>query len=207
MVQPGEKNQPVTLTDWLRVRFKGLLDPIGAFFLRLGLTPNMVTVIGLVGSAGAALLLARGQFVWGGVMVLLMAPLDAIDGTMARLRGTPTRFGGVFDSVIDRYAELFLLGGLVVYYLQQGEWLAVVLGYAAAGGSLMVSYVKARAEAANFKVKGGVLTRVERFLVLIPCLLISQPLIALWLLALLANFTALQRFWQVRQQSLMENRG
>lgn len=207
MVQPGEKNQPVTLTDWLRVRFKGLLDPIGAFFLRLGLTPNMVTVIGLVGSAGAALLLARGQFVWGGVVVLLMAPLDAIDGTMARLRGTPTRFGGVFDSVIDRYAELFLLGGLVVYYLQQGEWLAVVLGYAAAGGSLMVSYVKARAEAANFKVKGGVLTRVERFLVLIPCLLISQPLIALWLLALLANFTALQRFWQVRQQSLMENRG
>ncbi len=189
------------------MRFKGLLDPIGAFFLRLGLTPNMVTVIGLVGSAGAALLLARGQFVWGGVMVLLMAPLDAIDGTMARLRGTPTRFGGVFDSVIDRYAELFLLGGLVVYYLQQGEWLAVVLGYAAAGGSLMVSYVKARAEAANFKVKGGVLTRVERFLVLIPCLLISQPLIALWLLALLANFTALQRFWQVRQQSLMENRG
>lgn len=207
MVQPGEKNKPETFTDWLRVRFKGLLDPIGAFLIRLGLTPNMVTVTGLLGSAGAALLLAAGQFFWGGVVVLLVAPLDALDGTMARLRGTPSRFGGVFDSVIDRYAELFLLGGLVFYYLQQGEWLPVLLGYAAAGGSLMVSYVKARAEAAEYKVKGGLLTRVERFLVLTPCLLISQPLVALWLLAALANFTALQRFWQVRQQSLMEHKG
>ncbi|MEN4011158.1 MAG: CDP-alcohol phosphatidyltransferase family protein [Chloroflexota bacterium] len=191
----------------MRLRFRGVLEAIGAFLNRSGLTPNMVTAIGLLGSIGAALLLAQGNFLWGGVVVLVMAPLDALDGTMARLRGTASRFGGVVDSVFDRYAELFLLGGLIYYYLHQGDWLPVMLGYAAAGGSLMVSYVKARAESAGYQVKSGILTRVERFLVLIPCLLISQPVIALWVLAVLANFTAIQRFWLVRQQSLMENQG
>ncbi|GIV63750.1 MAG: CDP-alcohol phosphatidyltransferase [Bellilinea sp.] len=200
-----EKHPPKgTFTDLLRARFKGVLDPIGAFLLRLGLTPNGVTLLGLAGILIAAVFLARGQFIWGGVVVLVTAPLDALDGTMARLLGKPTRFGGVLDSVIDRFAEIILIGGLVFYYVQQNEILPVLLGYLAAGGSLMVSYVKARAEAAQFVVKGGLLTRVERFLVLIPLLLLGQPLIALWILAVLANFTALQRLWLVYQQSRSE---
>jgi CDP-diacylglycerol--glycerol-3-phosphate 3-phosphatidyltransferase len=205
VVQTEKQPQKGTFTDFLRARFKGLLDPIGAFFIRLGLSPNAVTLLGLAGIVAAAVLLGRGHFFWGGVVVLVMAPLDALDGTMARLMGKPTRFGGVLDSVVDRFAEIILIGGLVFYYLQQGEWMPVLLGYAAAGGSLMVSYVKARAEAAQFQLKGGLLTRVERFLVLIPLLLLGQPLIALWILAVLANFTALQRLWLVYQQSRNED--
>ena len=201
MVRTEKQPPKGTFTDFLRARFKGVLDPIGAFFIRLGLTPNSVTVLGLIGIFAAAVLLARGNFFWGGVVVLIMAPLDALDGTMARLQGNPTRFGGVLDSVVDRFAEIVLIGGLVFYYLQQGEGLPVLLGYTATSGSLMVSYVKARAEAAHFSIKGGLLTRVERFLVLIPLLLLSQPLIALWILAIFANFTALQRMWLVYQQS------
>ncbi|MFN7036337.1 MAG: CDP-alcohol phosphatidyltransferase family protein [Bellilinea sp.] len=204
MVRTEKQPPKGTFTDFLRARFKGVLDPIGVFFIRLGLTPNGVTLLGLAGIFAAALLLAYGHFFWGGVVVLVMAPLDALDGTMARLSGKSTRFGGVLDSVVDRFAEMILIGGLVFYYLQQNEWLPVFLGYAAAGGSLMVSYVKARAEAAQFVVKGGLLTRVERFVVLIPFLLLRQPLIALWILAVLANFTALQRLWLVYQQSRKE---
>ncbi|MEW6178606.1 MAG: CDP-alcohol phosphatidyltransferase family protein [Chloroflexota bacterium] len=200
MVRTEKQPQKGTFTDFLRARFKGLLDSSGAFLIRIGLTPNMVTGIGLIGILAASVLLAGGQFFWGGLLVLIMAPLDALDGSMARLRGTPTRFGGVLDSVVDRFAEIILLGGLVFYYVQRGEALPVLLGYAAAGGSLMVSYVKARAEAAQFQLKGGLLTRVERFLVLISLLLIGQPVIALWILAILGNFTALQRLWLVYQQ-------
>jgi len=200
VVRTEKQPQKSTFTDFLRARFKGVLDSSGAFLIRIGLTPNMVTGIGLIGILAASVLLAGGQFFWGGLLVLIMAPLDALDGTMARLRGTPTRFGGVLDSVVDRFAEIILLGGLVFYYVQRGEALPVLLGYAAAGGSLMVSYVKARAEAAQFQLKGGLLTRVERFLVLIPLLLIGQPVIALWILAILGNFTALQRLWLVYQQ-------
>ena len=189
----------------LRARFKGVLDPAGAFLNRIGVVPNTMTLLGLLGNIVAAILISRGLLVWGGVVVLLMGPIDALDGTMARLRGQPTRFGGVLDSVVDRYSELIILAGLLVYYLQQAEWLPIILVYLAAAGSVLVSYVKARAEAANYKISGGLLTRVERYLVLVPCLLLSRPEIALWVLALLANFTALQRLWMVYRQADSQN--
>jgi hypothetical protein len=75
------QKQPATFTDILRVRFKNVLDPIGAFLNKIGVTPNMITMLGLTGNVLAAFLIARGQIVWGGVVVLLMGPLDAVDGT------------------------------------------------------------------------------------------------------------------------------
>jgi CDP-diacylglycerol---glycerol-3-phosphate 3-phosphatidyltransferase len=203
--QSFEKKPPVSFTDMLRLRFKNILDPIGASLNKAGILPNTMTLIGLLGNICAAFLLARGQIVWGGMLVLLMAPVDALDGTMARLRGTPSRFGGFLDSVFDRYSDLLILGGLLVYYAQQSEWVGVVLAYFAAIGTVLVSYVKARAEAAEFKVSGGLLSRVERYIVLVPCLLLNRPMIALWILAVLANFTALQRIWIVRNQAKAQN--
>lgn len=191
----------MSLEKWLRVTFKGLLDTIGAFVNRLGIKPNTITILGLVGNIFGAYLLARGQIVWGGLVVLLMGPVDALDGTMARLRGEPTTFGAFVDSVTDRYSELIILLGLLVHSLQQNNWLACLLIYLAAAGSVLVSYVKARAEAVGFDAKVGVLTRVERYLVLAPMLLINQPMIALWIIAIFANFTALQRIWFVRKQA------
>ncbi|OGN72677.1 MAG: hypothetical protein A2X24_10665 [Chloroflexi bacterium GWB2_54_36] len=189
----------------LRVRFKGILDPIGAFLNKIGLTPNAMTLIGLAGHIGAAYLLARGEMLWGGVVVMVMGPFDALDGTMARLRGKTSRFGGFLDSVVDRYAELFLLGGLLIYYSNQQLWLPVVLVYAAAAGSVMVSYTRSRGETADFKVTAGLMTRVERYIVIVLSLLFNRPIIALWILAILGNLTALQRIWLVRKQAAAEN--
>ncbi|MHB8931882.1 MAG: CDP-alcohol phosphatidyltransferase family protein [Bellilinea sp.] len=201
MEQSTDKKTPASFTDLLRIRFKGLLDPAGAHLNKLGISPNTMTLLGLAGHIGAAVLLAYGEIQWGGLVVLLMAPFDALDGTMARLRGKTSRFGGFLDSVVDRYAELILVGGLLVYYIQQANWLAIALAYAAAAGSIMVSYTKARGESLGFKVNVGLLTRVERYLVIIPCLLFNIPLVLLWVLALFTNFTALQRIFAVFKQS------
>lgn len=197
MEQPVENRQPVTLTDFLRKKTSKFLERIGSFFNRLGIQPNTMTLIGLAGHIAASYLLARGEISWGGLLVLLMGPFDAIDGAMARQSGKVTRFGGFLDSVIDRYSELFILGGLLIYYVNRAESLPIILVYLAAAGSILVSYMRARGEAAGYQVKGGLLTRVERYIILVPCLLINRPLIALWILAILANFTAIQRIFLV----------
>lgn len=163
--------------------------------------PNVVTIFGLIGNVVAAGLLASGQITWGGVVVLLMGPVDALDGTMARLRGQPSRFGAFVDSVTDRYSELVILLGLLVYFLRTDNPVFAGLVYLAAAGSVLVSYVKARAEALNFEAKIGLMTRVERYLVLAPCLIINIPAVAVGILAVMANFTALQRIFAVRKQA------
>lgn len=195
------KKQPTTFTDFLRVRFKGLLDPVGRFLNSLGLMPNTVTILGLIGNMAGAYLLAIGQLTWGGVIVLLMGPIDALDGTMARLRGQTSRFGAFVDSVTDRYSELVILLGLLVYYLRADDALFTALVYLAAAGSVLVSYVRARAEALNFDAKVGLLSRVERYLVLVPCLIFRIPAVAVVILAVFTNFTALQRILAVRKQA------
>lgn len=192
---------PVTLTDRLRGWFKWIVDPLGRFFLSLGMTPNMMTALGMLGNFLGAYFLSQGKLVLGGWLVLIMTPIDALDGTMARLRGDPGEFGAFVDSVSDRYAELAILGGLLYYFAMQGDALGSTLAFAAAAGSVLVSYVKARAESLHYEAKVGLLTRVERYLVLAPLLVLNQPIIALWILAILANFTALQRIWFVRKQA------
>lgn len=190
----------LTFTDRLRVWFKWFLDPAGAFLNRLGLTPIMMTILGLAGNAVGAYFLARGQMVLGGWFVLLMTPIDALDGTMARLRGEPSDWGAFVDSVSDRYSELIILGGLLYHFLEIGDEAGAMLTFMAAAGSVLVSYVKARAEALSFVAKGGILTRVERYLVLAPLLVFNQPLLAVGIIAVLANITALQRIGLVRVQ-------
>ena len=190
-----------TFTDILREQFKGILDPIGAFLNRLGLMPNTMTIIGLVGTTMGAALIAIGHVTWGGIMILLMGPIDALDGTMARLRGEASQFGAFVDSVSDRYSELAIYGGLFIYFIQREDWLSCVLVYMAAAGSILVSYVKARAESLGFEARIGILTRVERYLVLAPGLVFNLPTLALWIIAIFANITALQRIIHVRIQA------
>ncbi|MFO7584965.1 MAG: CDP-alcohol phosphatidyltransferase family protein [Anaerolineales bacterium] len=135
------------------------------------------------------------------MLVLIGGPFDALDGTMARLRGEASDFGAFVDSVTDRYSELFILGGLSFYFTQTGDWLSVMGCYAAAVGSVMVSYTKARAVSLKFNADVGILTRVERYLVIAPLLLFNLPVVAIWIVAVLANVTALQRIWKVRRQA------
>lgn len=192
--------QKQTFTDRLRVFFKWVLDPIGGFLNRLGLTPNAITLLGLAGTSLGAYYLARGEMLTGGLILLITVPIDALDGTMARLRNEPSDFGAFVDSVSDRYAELITFCGLLYYFLTRNDVLGGVLTFAAASGSVLVSYVKARAEGLNFTAKVGLLTRAERYLVLVPSLVFNQPLIGVGLIALLGNFTALQRILHVRVQ-------
>ncbi len=195
---------PVTFTDRMRVWFKWIVDPLGRFYLGIGMTPNMMTALGLAGNFLGAYFISQGKLVLGGWLVLVMTPIDALDGTMARLRGDPSDFGAFVDSVSDRYAEMAILGGLMYYFAMQGDALGSTLAFAAAAGSILVSYVKARAESLHYEAKVGLLTRMERYLVLAPLLVLNQPIIALWILAVLGNFTALQRIWFVRRQAHAE---
>ncbi len=201
MDQIVNRKKPITLTDFLRERFKGILDPIAIFLNKIGLMPNTMTILGLAGNAVGALLLAKGQMLAGGLFILAMGPVDALDGTMARLRGEPTKFGAFVDSVTDRYSELVIFAGLLFYYLQQGDWLSCGLVYAAAAGSVLVSYVRARGQSLGYETNVGILTRLERYLVLAPALIVSRPIWALWIIALFANFTAVQRIIAIRRQA------
>jgi CDP-diacylglycerol--glycerol-3-phosphate 3-phosphatidyltransferase len=200
-VENDSVRTPVTLTDRMRTWFKWIVDPLGKFFLSIGITPNMMTALGLAGNFLGAYFISQGKFMWGGLLVLIMTPIDGLDGTMARLRGDPSDFGAFVDSVSDRYAELAILGGLLYFYATQGNALGCMLAFLAASGSVLVSYVRARAEGLQFEAKVGLMTRVERYLVLAPLLVLNRPIIALWILAILGHFTALQRIWFVRRQA------
>jgi len=193
-------------TDWARKNFKGLLDPLGQFFIKLGLHPNTMTLLGLAGHMAGAVFLALGHMTIGGVFILISGPFDALDGTMARLLDQPTKFGAFVDSVTDRWSEMFIFLGLLIYYVQRGEVVMCVLVFLATMGSVMVSYTKARAETLGFDCNVGVLTRMERYLVLAPALLFNLPGLGVGLIALLANVTALQRAFYVRAQARLPGR-
>lgn len=197
-----ESKNRMTLTELVRQMLKGVIDPIAEFLNRIGLAPNTITILGLIGNVIGAALLVNGRMTLGGIVILVTAPLDALDGTMARLRGenrtdSSSTFGAFLDSVIDRYAELAIYGGLLVYFGVHGVWAGVILAYLAAAGSILVSYTRARAQALGIETKVGMLTRLERYLVLVPALVFNIPLIGLWILAIFSNFTALQRILDV----------
>ena len=189
-----------TFSDKARIIFKGILDPIGAFLNRLGLTPNTITLLGLAGTTIGAYVLSQGRMTTGAFILRASVLVDAFDGTMARLRGEPSDFGAFVDSVSDRYAELVTFGGILYFFLTQNDYPGVIVSFLAAAGSVLVSYVKARAEGLGFTAKVGILTRLERYIVLIPLLVFNQPFIAVVVIAVLANITAYQRILHVRAQ-------
>lgn len=201
MESAKEKKPALTLTDQARVTFKGVLDPLGRFFNWLGLMPNTMTLLGLAGTMVGAVLLAQGYITWGGIVILIMGPVDALDGTMARLRGMAGHFGAFVDSVTDRYSELVIFAGLLVYYTRQGDTQSTIVVYAAAAGSVLVSYIRSRGQSLGWDTKIGILSRMERYLVLAPALILNYPMVGIWIIAIFANITALQRILDIRRQA------
>ncbi len=189
-----------TFTDFLRRTFKKILDGIAVFLNRLGVRANMITFAGLIGNLIAAILIATGRMFLGGLIALIVGPLDALDGVLARLRNESCEYGAFIDSVIDRYSEMALFGGLLVFYANNGNWLDLLLVFIAAIGSLMVSYTRSRGEALGYQTKIGLLTRAERYIVLVPGIMLGYPRVSLWIVAVLANFTALQRILAIRKR-------
>jgi CDP-diacylglycerol---glycerol-3-phosphate 3-phosphatidyltransferase len=200
-LENADLNTKPTFTDRMRIWFKWAIDPLASFFNRLGLTPNAMTLLGLAGNFAGAYFVAQGEMSVGGLLMLISTPFDALDGAMARLRGEANEWGAFVDSVTDRYGELAILGGLLYYFSSTGDTLSSVVTFSAAAGTVLVSYVKARAEAVGYSAKVGFLTRVERYLVLGPLLLFNRPIWAVWFIAVFANFTALQRIFFVRRQA------
>jgi CDP-diacylglycerol--glycerol-3-phosphate 3-phosphatidyltransferase len=198
------KSESKTFTDRLREIFKGVIDPTAGFLLSIGLTPDIVTLLGFLGHISAAYLVASGRFTWAGVIILLTAPLDALDGALARKRGITSPFGAFWDSVIDRYSELFIYGGLMVYFGSHGSIIGLLFAFFSMMGSMMVSYTRASAEALGYNAKIGLLSRVERYIILIPTLLFQVLYPGLGILAVFTNITAIQRIISVHNQALQK---
>jgi CDP-diacylglycerol--glycerol-3-phosphate 3-phosphatidyltransferase len=187
--------QRKTFTDQCRVWFRSFGEICSRFLLRIGLSANAVTIIGCAGHLFAAYLAAIGQFQWAGVLLVFFAVTDFFDGTMSRMAngGKGTKFGAVLDSTTDRYAEFMIFGGLIYYYAAKGDQLNMMISYAAIMGAILVSYTRAKGEIAGLNMKLGLMSRLERYLFLVPCLLLNIPFIAMWAIAIGSHFTAIQR--------------
>jgi len=189
------------ITQIVRRYTRWITEPIARFFIRLGASPNHVTLLGLLLMAGVAALLALGHLRIAGFLMLIAAGADGVDGVMARMQDRTSDFGAFFDSTLDRYSEAVTLLGLLLYFLRQGDSQAVLLIYIAVVGSLLVSYTRSRAESVGLECQRGFLTRVERVVLLMIALIIGQVRVGLWLLAILSQLTALQRIYLVWRAS------
>lgn len=180
-----------------------LTDPAVSVLSRLGVTPNMLTLFGFAGNVGAAVLAADGRFLAAGIVMLAFSALDFLDGSLARATGRATPFGAVFDSTMDRLSEAAVLFGLLWYFSNLNAREEGLLIFAAVVASIMVSYLRARAEIIGLKLREGVFTRTERVLLLGGGLILHDLLDVniltpvLWALALIAGFTVLQRLAMV----------
>lgn len=183
---------------------------------QLGITPNTLTLLGLVLSMVTAIVIARGYFLVGGLLVLFAGIFDMFDGALARARNASSTFGAFLDSTLDRYSESIILFGLFWYALQTGTlheqlwpflheqpWMLSSI-YIAVVGSLMVSYAKARAEGLGLECKTGLLARPERVVILAIGLLVGAVIWAVLLLAVFSNVTAIERIahvWQATKRA------
>lgn len=194
------------LTTFARAKFKALLDAVAAFFHRLGLTPNILTLIGLVLVILIAIVIAFVNETLGAVLLIVGAGFDATDGALARLTNRVSKFGGFFDSTLDRYADGILMLALVWRGIEYNNRWLIVLAIAALIGAFLVSYTRARAEALGIQLKEGWFTRLERMIILVLGLLATiwfgqtALVVAVALLAVLSNVTAVQRILLTRQK-------
>lgn len=168
----------------------------------------MLTLAGVAGNAGAGVLAGYGHFWIAGMVVLAFSALDFLDGALARKTGTATQFGSVLDAVMDRVSEAAVLFGLLWFFSDHGQQTETLLIFAAVVGSILVSYVRARAEIIGIKMREGIFTRLERVLLIGGGLILTDIVdekdvmtYALWVLAVLANVTWVQRLLMVWQHS------
>ncbi|MGH2537246.1 MAG: CDP-alcohol phosphatidyltransferase family protein [Candidatus Promineifilaceae bacterium] len=202
MIPSQSGQQPATLTDRLRLCSRSLLDPLAGALARAGVSPDALSVLGMLLHALYAWLIASGFWLAAGLLMILFVPLDSLDGAVARHIGRrPGGFGAFLDSTADRVAEILLFAGFIVYFQGQADVGLTLLAYLALAGSLAVSYVRARAEAVGADCRVGLLTRVERYVLIVLTLLLRLPQVGLPLLALGVWITVAQRVRHVWQQT------
>jgi CDP-diacylglycerol--glycerol-3-phosphate 3-phosphatidyltransferase len=184
--------------DWVRRQAEALMKAIG----RVPVTPNQITVIGLVLTFVAAGLVAFGHLRWAGVALVFAGSFDILDGALARSSQASYPYGAFLDSTLDRYSEGAIYLGLAAYFVTIGgplqRWL-VLATLAALAGSFLVSYVRARAQSLGFTCETGLFARPERVVVTVVGLIFGGVVLytVVFLLAIVTNFTALQRIREV----------
>jgi phosphatidylglycerophosphate synthase len=178
-----------------------ILGSIVNLLAALRVKPNILTLIGLFINVFAAILFAQGMFTWAGLVVLFAGIFDMVDGEVARRTGHVTRFGAFFDSVIDRYSDMILFFGLVVWYAKLDRIFYAGLVVLSLIGSIMTSYTRARAESLIPACKVGFLERPERIVLLIIGALTNRMGAAMWVMAILSNWTVSQRIWHTWQET------
>ena len=172
-------------------------EPASAALHRAGVTPDAASLLGLALAGGASYWAATGRFLPAGLFVIAGALFDMLDGGIARRTGRVSNRGALLDSVADRVSEGVVLLGLLIYYSDTASYsrAGVILAFVAFAGSLMVSYVRARAEGLGYKGTAGFLTRPERVVITAGALIAGYPIAALWILAVGTPLSALHRFW------------
>ena len=184
---------------WLFSQIKGILVQL---LSRLGINPNVLTFLGLPINCGAAIAFAYGRIRTAGLIILLAALFDWVDGEVARISGRVTRFGSFFDSVIDRYSDMILLLGIIIYFSKQNQTGYIVLTAIVMMGALVTSYTRARAENFIPRCRVGFMLRPERIITLIIGCLANHLLTALWILAVMTQIAAVQRIYYTWKELL-----
>ena len=201
--------------DYLQKVIYQIINPLIKGLIKLHITPNIITAIGLLLNILAAVMIIMAadknnpdllMVGWAGLVILFAGLFDMIDGRLARMGNMSSTFGALWDSTLDRYSELITLFAIVLFFMDSGDMLNAVVTFAAVVGSVMVSYVRARAEGLDIECKVGLMQRPERVvLTAVGCLLcgifasasfnvLLCLIIPMWLIAVLANITA---FWRI----------
>lgn len=214
------------LRDWLQQTIYRIINPLVHGLIKMGVTPNMVTATGCVINIIAALIFINGgmdadmsiwhsdnvavqniTFIWGGAILLFGSLFDMIDGQVARLGNMKSTYGALFDSVLDRYSEMISLFGICFYFFMFGYPIFALITFVAMIGSVMVSYVRARAEGLGLKCDIGLMQRPERVVLTSVGSLIAGIFSCVWILvipiffiAIFANITAFARLNYARKQ-------
>lgn len=181
---------------------------VGRLVARTGISPNALTVLGVLLNGVVAVFIAAGELRLGGVLLLIASAFDVLDGAVARAKGIVSRLGGFLDSTLDRYSEVVVYVGVLIYMLgTDDDDLGAILVLLSASGALLISYARARAESAGYSATVGFAARTERVILLALALIIARPLWALWVLAIATHLTALVRIvhvWRIAHNETAE---
>ncbi len=186
-----------SLEDKARELSRPALEAIGHVLDRWNISPDWVTVLGLVLTAGVATLAALGHMLWAGIAYVFASLCDSLDGSLARVSGKGSRFGAFLDSTIDRFEESLVFLGLIIFYSRTGGTWQIPLIFAATIGSLMVSYTRARAEGVGVACKEGIMTRPVRVVIMIAGLILNLVTIAVAIVAAASLLTSFERIYHV----------
>jgi CDP-diacylglycerol--glycerol-3-phosphate 3-phosphatidyltransferase len=185
-----------------RAPIEKAVRPIGMLLRRTGMSPDHLTILGILFALAAAVSIAQGALRGGFALVILAALPDMLDGALAKASNTASQRGAFFDSVIDRVTDSVLFGGVAWYFASEKSPHLALLPMAIMGFSSLISYERAKAEALGLYAKGGLMERAERIIVLLFGLLFDSLLVpVLWIMLILTVITAVQRFFVVWKQA------